>query len=223
MLDLEHPFGQALRRVTRQYRDPGLCQHRPTVVAPRLPDEPWLRFPARRSRAPPGVPGAPYMPLPPKCRQQGGVDVDDASAIRRDHRGGNQLQIAGQHDEIDLRLSQQREPLPHRPRVARSARRGMPRARARASPAASARSLTTSTTPAGAPGSKARSSASRLLPRPEIATAIRIVMAGEANGGGSWELGARKRSKSGPLRPRGLPPGETCRPGHPSAPPCRHR
>src|SRR5829696_3424225 len=79
------------------------------------------------------------------------------------------------------------------------------RAPACASPAASARSLSTSTISAGAPGPNARSSASRLLPWPEMATAIRIVMAGEGNG--SQESGAR--SQEAPVssfeRSEGLP------------------
>ena len=53
--------------------------------------------------------------------------------------------------------------------------------RARSSAGAPARSLRTRTTRAGAPGPSARSSASRLLPRPETATATCIGMGGEAN------------------------------------------
>src|SRR5688572_32718062 len=64
----------------------------------------------------------------------------------------------------------------------------MPRAVARSSAGASARLLSTSTTRAGASGPSARSSASRLLPRPDTATATSIGMGGEGNGG--WGDGA---------------------------------
>ena len=53
-------------------------------------------------------------------------------------------------------------------------------------PAASGRLLRISTTSAGVLGPRASNSARRLLPRPEIATAIRSDMAGKVMEGGGF-------------------------------------
>ena len=138
------------------------------------------------SRAPLGqhrlVHPAAVHALAAEGRKQRGVDVDDAAAIAGDDRGGHQLEVAGQDEQIDpvplqrLRATRRRRPDRGSTSAGNAARRG-----ARSSAGASARLLSTSTTRAGASGPSARSSASRLLPRPETATATRIVMAGEGN------------------------------------------
>ena len=78
---------------------------------------------------------------PPKAGQQGGVDVQDAIAVAGDDGGGHQLEVAGQHQQVDpvarpgARASRRRRPGRAAPRPARRARA------ARSSAAASARLL----------------------------------------------------------------------------------
>src|ERR687898_696807 len=45
-----------------------------------------------------------------KCRQQGGVHVDDTPPIRRDHVCGHQLQISCEHYEVHRIPSQECDP-----------------------------------------------------------------------------------------------------------------
>ena len=123
----------------------------------------------------------PYMPAPAERRQQGGVHVHDAMAVAGDDGGGNELEVAGQDQQVHpvARPAASSQSAPSAGSDSTSA--GTPCARARSSAPASARLLTPAPPAPGPPAPRARSSASRLLPRPETATATRIVMAGESN------------------------------------------
>ena len=179
VLDFEHSRRQLLGGVARQHGDPGLGQHGAAIVY--LVDQVYgnSSFPgaAREDRA---MDSLPVHPFAAKIWKEGRMDVDDASAVGADHGGGYQLEVAGQHDEVDSMPLQQRQPFLGVRRIRQYLGRNSTGPR-QLRPPASARSLMTSTTSAGAPGPSALSSDSRLLPRPEIATAIRIVMAGESN------------------------------------------
>ena len=152
-------------------------------------------------------------------REQRGMDIEDAAAIALDHAGGHQLDVPGEHEQVDpVSRRAARATRRHRPgsRGRRSRRRAP---RRRSSPPASARLLSTSTTRAGAPGPRACSSASRLLPRPETATAIRIVMGGKGNRPlVGWAAGTRSRSRCRSRRMRSTAAARSSTTGKAAAP-----
>ena len=129
-------------RAGRRARCPARRSRRGRTARPR--SAPWRRTRAHPAATTAACTRAPYMPGPPNVGQQGGVDVEHAPGPAGHHVGGHQLEVAGEHDEVDVvRLAAARA-WRRRRADRRSPRAAMPAVRARSSAPAAALSESTS-------------------------------------------------------------------------------
>ena len=137
VLDLEHPRRERVRGVAGEHGHPAPGPGSRRGRTPRPPGGRWRRSRARRSRARPRAPGGRTCPRPPNAGSSAGCTLMMRSAIAGDDRGRDQLEVAGQHQQIDpvtlqsRRASRRRRPGRAAPRSAtpRAARPARGRAR----------------------------------------------------------------------------------------------
>ena len=180
VLLLEHPRGEHLGGVAGEDRHPRLGQDRSAIVLlfHQVHGAAGLGGPALQHRL---VHAAAVHALPAERGQQGGVHVDDPAAVARDDLGRHQLEVSGQHEQVHRLRLECVEPLVRAAPVREGQRRDTALAAPGRGPGHQRRSLSTRTTRASSPFPRRVKSASRLLPRPETATATRIGMAEEGN------------------------------------------
>jgi hypothetical protein len=109
MLGFEYAGGEPLRGIVAEDRNPGLSQHRPTIIdlIDQMNRDSGFSDTAGQHCL---VDALSVHSLPARRRQQGRVSVDDPAAIRRDYCRRNQPEIPGQHEQVDLVLPERFQP-----------------------------------------------------------------------------------------------------------------
>lgn len=109
MLFLEHACRQRFRRIVFAHGDPGLRQDRAAVVflVHKVHRGAGFGSAARQDRL---VHPATVHPAPAEGGEEGGMNIHDSAAIRRDDFARNQAYVAGEYEQLNIVRGQRAQP-----------------------------------------------------------------------------------------------------------------